>query len=71
MRLTPDDWDNFWRECPYCGARYHASDGGCTCLEEVECPECGGTDFVPDDRGQVKCTKCKHVWLPWRLLGEY
>lgn len=33
---TPSDWDAHWRTCSRCGARYHASDGGCECEEKVE-----------------------------------
>ena len=37
----PDDWNAYWRRCSRCGARYHASDGGCEeCVdvtdEEIE-----------------------------------
>ena len=28
-RNVPDDWDRYWLNCEYCGARYHASEGGC------------------------------------------
>ena len=26
---VPDDWNSYWRTCS-CGARYHASEGGCS-----------------------------------------
>lgn len=46
---TPEDWGCFYRTCPDCGARYHASEGGCDCAELAAeaadldgCDECGG-----------------------------
>jgi hypothetical protein len=32
----PYDWDYFYRRCSNCGCRYHASEGGCDCLEDEE-----------------------------------
>jgi hypothetical protein len=31
---VPDDWDMYYYKCSECGYRYHASEGGCTCIEE-------------------------------------
>jgi len=36
MSNVPDDWDCYWRTCDRCGSRYHASEGGCGCIEEEE-----------------------------------
>lgn len=30
---VPDDWHVYWQTCNLCGYRYHASEGGCDCLE--------------------------------------
>ena len=30
----PDDWGTHYRNCGYCGKRYHASEGGCDCHED-------------------------------------
>lgn len=38
---TPDDWHSYWGKCQYCGRRYHASEGGCDCLDEGSCVGCG------------------------------
>lgn len=35
---VPDDWGNYYYKCDYCGSRYHASEGGCDCLED--CGQC-------------------------------
>jgi len=42
---VPDDWDCFWTTCGTCGARYHASEGGC-CEGE---PEDDDDDLLVDD----------------------
>lgn len=33
---VPDDWGMYYSKCGYCGSRYHASEGGCGCLEDAE-----------------------------------
>jgi len=46
MRNVPDDWDMHWRRCEFCGQRYHASEGGCGCTDDLdECP-CGECDWT-------------------------
>lgn len=42
MRNVPDDWNTYYNRCSYCGKKYHASEGGCDCLDEGECAGCGG-----------------------------
>jgi hypothetical protein len=37
---APDDWHAYFRRCPDCGTRYHASEGGCSCSDETECAGC-------------------------------
>ena len=39
---VPDDWGMYYYRCEYCGARCHASEGGCECpganMAEAERP---------------------------------
>lgn len=67
---VPDDWDMYWRTCAVCGARYHASDGGCGCEDyfaELPRCECGECDWAieedeygrpPQWQGSVHCQTC-------------
>lgn len=57
---VPTDWDHYYNDCTLCGGRYHASDGGCGCVEE-EC-ECGGCWFERRDE-EIVCTECETG--PW------
>lgn len=52
---VPDDWGSYYSNCDYCGGRYHASEGGCHCLEDHEqcyfCQvEAGERSFCGGDR---------------------
>lgn len=33
---VPDDWGSYYYNCNLCGSRYHASEGGCGCTEDME-----------------------------------
>jgi len=33
---TPDDWNRYYTRCPRCNTRYHASEGGCGCTEDLD-----------------------------------
>lgn len=57
---VPDDWGNYYFNCSLCGQRYHASEGGCDCIEE-EC-QCGECRFMRDESG-VFCDSCNTG--PW------
>lgn len=50
---VPDDWGCYYNKCLRCGSRYHASEGGCGCLDDhVECagsPRMGDTCYVHVD----------------------
>lgn len=49
---TPDDWGGYYTRCPLCGTRYHASEGGCRCLEDHEqCNACLKRDNRSDRPG--------------------
>jgi len=37
---VPDDWGMYYRQCSYCGATYHESEGGCSCYEEQREKRC-------------------------------
>jgi len=64
---VPDDWGTYYRNCDACGARYHASEGGCGCGgDEVCCDECGDcacadgdTEFEERD-GRRLCAACAY-----------
>lgn len=46
MSNVPDDWNCYWNKCPRCGKRYHASEGGCSCIEDAfEDCQCGMSDW--------------------------
>jgi len=34
---VPNDWGNYYNNCDYCGNSYHASEGGCSCDDNVNC----------------------------------
>jgi hypothetical protein len=36
----PSDWNSWYTSCGRCGSRYHASEGGCGCLDDHY--ECAG-----------------------------
>lgn len=60
MRIAdnvPDDWNNYWTRCGWCGGRYHASEGGCDCGTENH------TSFGPCDT-EAKlggCSECERI----------
>ena len=33
---VPEDWGSYYRKCSNCGSTYHASEGGCDCLDDEE-----------------------------------
>lgn len=53
---VPDDWGCYWRSCDRCGHRYHASEGGCGCHEELGKCQCGQNAW--DDCNDPRCLKC-------------
>lgn len=62
---VPDDWGNYYYKCSHCGSRYHASEGGCGCLDDHVA--CAGSSrfescYVRDDEaiewnGQTFCAE--------------
>ena len=36
-RHIPDDWGRYYSTCSLCGNRYHDSEGGCDCHEDLVC----------------------------------
>lgn len=51
----PDDWNSYYRKCDRCGSRYHASEGGCGCLDNLEPCQCGECKW---DGEEPRCTEC-------------
>jgi hypothetical protein len=48
-----------WSRCKWCGEHYHASEGGCDCLEQYHC-RCGRCDWRgghPADE-DTRCARC-------------
>lgn len=52
MRNVPDDWDSYYSTCSRCGSKYHDSEGGCGCADDlVQCG--GGSDCGDFDDGLI------------------
>jgi hypothetical protein len=32
---VPNDWGSYYVICPDCGARWHASEGYCSCIDDA------------------------------------
>ena len=45
---VPDDWGMYYRNCGTCGDRYHASEGGCSCLQDLNPCACDDAKWVVD-----------------------
>lgn len=53
---VPDDWGSYYNHCSRCGGRYHASEGSCGCLDDLDC-QCGSCDWV-GDADDIECRQC-------------
>jgi hypothetical protein len=53
---VPDDWGCYYTNCPRCGSRYHQSEGGCGCMDDLEC-QCGKGDWCAD-WDSPRCNSC-------------
>ena len=64
---VPDDWNSYYQRCSLCRTRYHASEGGCMCTEDLT--KCAGNcargleGYYPDDQivtvdGLEYCKAC-------------
>jgi len=53
---VPDDWGCYFTKCSRCGTRYHASEGGCGCLEDLEPCQCGECRW--DGEENPRCNSC-------------
>lgn len=63
MSNTPDDWGCYYTRCGRCGARYHASEGGCDCRSEYDgpaciCGRCEWDDDLWNVDANTRCTEC-------------
>lgn len=61
----PDDWGCYYTHCDLCGRRYHMSEGGCDCTEELDDCACGKRQwerrtgvFLRDDDAPIRCSSC-------------
>ena len=54
---VPDDWGCYYATCGWCGTRYHMSEGGCSCTEDLDC-ECGAGDWEGDSLDDLTCRDC-------------
>jgi len=52
---VPDDWGSYYYNCDCCGSRYHASEGGCGCMDDLEC-QCGLGRW--DGHENSRCNNC-------------
>lgn len=58
MSNVPDDWHCYYRKCGICGGRWHASEGGCDCTDDLECG-CGSNAWERDRYGEsLACADC-------------
>lgn len=55
MSNVPDNWGMYYQKCWRCGGRYHASEGGCGCLDNLECM-CGKGNWDHDET--PTCQSC-------------
>lgn len=59
MNNVPDDWNCWYVKCQRCGRRYHASEGGCVCLDELNPCQCERRNWGwcgSDD--EIVCRSC-------------
>jgi len=56
MSNVPDDWGMYYERCNRCGTRYHASEGGCGCLDDIEPCQCGHCRWNGAD--DIRCARC-------------
>ena len=57
MSNVPDDWGCYYRNCSLCGGRWHASEGGCGCTDDLEC-QCGSGYWNGNSRDALTCSDC-------------
>jgi len=57
MSNVPDDWGCYYQRCSLCGARYHASEGWCSCTDSLDPCPCGDCAWVLDGE-EVMCEEC-------------
>jgi len=54
---VPDDWGCYFTRCSRCGTRYHESEGGCGCMDDLEC-QCGACSWDNYSAEEPTCSKC-------------
>jgi len=64
---VPSDWysSRYREHCELCGATYHASEGGCSCCDDLDDCACGKNEwarrvgvFLVDDEAPIRCECC-------------
>jgi hypothetical protein len=53
---VPDDWGCYYRRCDRCGSKYHASEGGCGCWDNIPDCQCGQRQWDGDE--DPRCGSC-------------
>ncbi len=58
MSNLPDDWNDYWYTCHECGKKYHASEGGCGCTDDMT--KCAGCEewFEEEELVEVPLDSC-------------
>lgn len=55
---VPDDWGSYYTHCDLCGERYHLSEGGCGCTDDLDDCGCGKNEWEKDRDGNIRCAAC-------------
>lgn len=57
MSNVPDDWGCYYTKCGLCETRYHMSEGGCGCTDDLEC-QCGSCCWDGNAVEDLICSDC-------------
>ena len=57
MSNVPDDWGCYYTKCSLCETRYHMSEGGCSCTDDLEC-QCGSGCWEGNSADSLTCSDC-------------
>ena len=64
MSNVPDDWGSYYSECSECGAKMHASEGGCS-----HCP--GPVYMDLEDEGYTLTNEDNQRWVWVKETTKY
>jgi len=66
------DWGNYYNRCSYCNKRYHASEGGCGCLDDHEkCYDCRTSRFFRGSGNQYAEEGWHHISALTEIGDKY